>query len=449
MAVTLVAEDEGGGATEVTRAWRLDGDLGKAVSTGHARGGGEDESPGESLRARVVYVPAAHEPGSGGRDTVLQSLVDAMAGHRAAGGAGPPRGVAKAGLGRVEEEINKKLGARDGVGYAPNVGVRLGFADREAQTGLKMTITDRETGRDLDYAHVGHGARRALHMAALETNADILAGSAAGMATLYIIDEPELHQHPQRQDLVFDALRRLSEKPSSQVIYATHSPHFVSLGAQMGIYRVRRTGAGIGIRGTAGAAGMSVREGVARPIGEALFSNGAILVEGLHDEAIMRAVLRAAPHGGGTLMSALAGREIAIVNCHSKYNIEHYYRVLDDLGIACFVVWDGDMDKDEEPGIDQAKRSNSDLLKMVGADPKRSKEIEGAGGGDCVIGDSWACFGHNLPAYFSECFGRSPKDLVGRIKRGERIVDLLDKTRLFQSGFCRTALPALRRVLLG
>jgi len=318
--------------------------------------------------------------------------------------------------------------------------------------GLEMDIIALEACEKLDYAHVGHGARRALHMAALEADADILAEGGSvdegntDMATLYIIDEPELHQHPQRQDLIFGALRRLSEKPSSQVIYATHSPHFVELGTRMEIRKVRRTAAGISIN-AASADGEAVTGGVVRPIGEAIFANGAVLVEGHHDEEIMKAILRATPHGEKSLMDALAGKEISVVDCHSKHNIVHYYRILHPLGIKCFVVWDGDMGMEKGPALDQAKRKNGELFEMLDEDPKKA-ETMGSGSGDCMVGDIWACFGHDSPSHFADCFGLSPKTLERRIKGGVDISRLLDKDRLSQSEFYKRALPSLCRALV-
>lgn len=451
IAVTLVAEAESGRAMEVTREWHLDKEQGKGVSPGYARGDIATADLSELLRARAVYVPAAHEPTGGGRDTVLQSLVDAMAGHEAACGAGPPRKVAMTGLGLVEDAINKRLGTRDGIGYAPNIGVRLRFGDPEGLTGLRMTITDRETGRELDYAHVGHGARRALHMAALETDADILGRDDgrpdAGMATLYIIDEPELHQHPLRQDLIFSALRRLSEESSTQVIYATHSPHLVALEAQMRILRIRRDGARIGIQSTTGAGEASISGGVVRPIEEAIFANGAVLVEGHRDEVITRAILQSTPHIGGSLMSTLASREIMVVDCRSKYNIEHYYRFLDRLGTRCVVVWDGDMGMSDAPALAQAKITNKRLLEILG-EPEKEEAILRAGAGDCIVGENWACFGHNLPSYFASYSELEPRELERRARDDESIDLLLDKG-LFQNEFCRVVLPDICRALIG
>lgn len=454
--VTVVAEGEGGETMEVTRKWRPDKKSGRAVSEGYFDREGAAARPDGFLAARVVYVPAGHElTGSvrSGRDTVLQSLVNNIAGNGAAGaGRGRPLGGARASLERVEEVMNKKLGARDGVGYAPNIGVRLGFGDPVGRAGLRMDIIDREAGVELDYAHVGHGARRALHMAALEADADILAeGGAqeagAGMATLYVIDEPELHQHPQRQDLIFGALRRLSEEPSSQVLYSTHSPHFVELGAQMEIRKIRRTSAGIGMS-VASAGDGTVRGGVMRPIVDAIFANGAVLVEGHHDEVILKTVLRATPHNGKSLMDALAGGEISVVDCQSKYNIGHYYKILNPLGIKCFVVWDGDMGMEGDLALGQAKRENRKLLDMLGESLDRAEEIEGSAHDGCVVGDTWVCFGHDAPAYFARCFDLSPKVLEKKIKDGEEIGRLLDVEWLAQGKFCKKALSSLRRALV-
>lgn len=475
--ITVVVDGGTDRCKEITRKWACKAEKEKTSVTAPKYHCGEDAKPGYAAflgcAARVLYVPTEHETdedGEGKKNTILQKLISDAVRHKMtkkARGEERARRIDfqdgyKGELKHAEKTLNQKLGSDGGVGYAPNARVTLDFGEPEVGLKARMSIDDRDGDREgshcnygVDHGSLGHGTRRAFYMAAIEADAEILAGSGArdggatdGALTLCIIDEPELHQHPQRQALIFDALRRLSEEPSSQVIYATHSPHFVSLGAQMDICRVSRTGAEIGVRGTAGTKGMSVSEGVARPIGEAIFSNGAILVEGLHDEAIMRVVLRATPHGGGTLMSVLAGREVAVVNCLSKYNIEHYYRILDALGVACFVVWDGDMDVGKDPGLDQAKKTNRRLLRMAGADPGRAAEIEGAGSDDCIVGDGWACFGHNLPAYFSKYFELEPRRLKGMIRDGADIAQRLDRERLFQSEFYKRALPSMRRTLI-
>ena len=448
--VTVVAEGEAGQTTEVTREWKADTGRDRAVSAGYTHGNNALAGLDELLKARVVYVPAGNElsSGSGGRrvkrDTVLQSLIDSVAGRRETGA--PRRGdgqeMDRADLERVEETINKKLGARDGIGYSPSICVRLRFGDPVGRTGLMMDITDRETGRELDYAHVGHGARRALHMAALETDADIL--GKGGAVTLYIIDEPELHQHPMRQALVLGALRKLSEAPSSQVIYATHSPYLVELGPRMRICRIRRLGERTVTQSAPGVEPGG--GGAACPIGEAIFANGAILVEGYSDAMVLRDILRATPYDGRPIIDTLASKEIAVMDCGSKYNIEHYYRALVRLGIACFVLWDGDMGMKEAPALAQAQSTNTKLLEIIG-EAGRAREIQRAGACDCIVGANWACFGHDLPSYFARYSDSGPKELERKVKGGMGIVSMLD-ARFSQSEFCKAALPSLCRTLL-
>ena len=51
--------------------------------------------------------------------------------------------------------------------------------------------------------------------------------SASGNKPVLVIDEPELHQHPIRQDTFYSVLRKLAE--NLQIIYATHSDKFISM----------------------------------------------------------------------------------------------------------------------------------------------------------------------------------------------------------------------------
>jgi predicted ATP-dependent endonuclease of OLD family len=56
---------------------------------------------------------------------------------------------------------------------------------------------------------------------------------------MILIEEPEMFLHPQMQRSLYATLRRLAD--TNQIIYTTHSPHFVSIPEYRDVLIVRRT----------------------------------------------------------------------------------------------------------------------------------------------------------------------------------------------------------------
>ena len=72
----------------------------------------------------------------------------------------------------------------------------------------------------------GHGAQRLFLYAILRYLHDLAhEAGAPGSGRMLIIDEPELHQHPVRQEAFYRVLKGLSD--DLQVVYVTHSPNFL------------------------------------------------------------------------------------------------------------------------------------------------------------------------------------------------------------------------------
>lgn len=344
-----------------------------------------------------------------------------------------------------------------------------------------MSIDDRggdfggSRGNDngVDHGSLGHGTRRAFYMAAIEADAEILAGrglrgeetadgAADGAMTLCIIDEPELHQHPLRQALLLEALRGLSREPATQVVYATHSPHFVTLKTRMELRKVGRAPGGICIQDGADVSKESIKSGVLRAMEEAVFASGAVLVEGYDDETILKALLEHKTVDGRSMRSVFDRKEFAIVNCDGKGNIAHFHNVLKSLEIRHFALWDADMhraggkkgdeEKDKkchkkEDDLQRIRAENAKLLSLFGEE-SRLGEVERAGSGH-VAGKGWACFGHDAPRHFAGHLGMSAERLEKRIHDGEDIKKLFGTQKTAEGEFAGDVLPRMLDALGG
>lgn len=209
---------------------------------------------------------------------------------------------------------------------------------------------------------------------------------AGGPSILLAIEEPEIYQHPSRQRHFASVLRALSEDaregqgPRTQVVYTTHSPHFVGLDRFNEIRALRKEPVRAGgppatithattmnavAKHMEKAAGSSVPfteesfkarlQAVMTPVvNEGFFASVAVLVEGESDRS---AILGMALEMG----IDLDAEGIAVIPCGGKTNLDRPLLVFRNLGTPTYVVWDSDMgDKDAKP------EANRRLLRMLG-----------------------------------------------------------------------------------
>jgi len=285
-------------------------------------------------------VPAEHETDGDGEDkrnTLWERMIDGALRSKATLD-GEKRDLQKrikeqygGRLEEIRDRINDKLSGKDGVGYAPSTGVSLEFSEPEVKMGTSLKVRDTDSDRDVDHKYAGHGTKRAFYMATLEVISEMAAEAAErdegqeGPLTVIAIDEPELHQHPQRQKVLLEALRALSGKASHQVVYSTHSPHFVTLKTPMSVRKAVREAGGVGIHDGTSLDRAQVRGRVISAREEAVFANGVILVEGYTDVVALDSIFRSVRQGKKTAGQRTAtGRPVprkacgtgrAVLNC--------------------------------------------------------------------------------------------------------------------------------------
>ena len=241
-------------------------------------------------------------------------------------------------------------------------------------------------------ANQGHGFQRMLLIAALQLLAETVATdeeasqNANGVLCL-AIEEPELYQHPIQAKTFARVLRSLAENPKSnvQIIYATHSPFFISEQHYGDIYRLTRhhntstSDTGVSITGTSKDKILhemekektSSKSSIENRIGQVLtndlssvvFSNVAILVEGSTEKALIE---ECADKLFGE-KSQLGCEGIEVVVCNGKNNIVQNAAILQTLGIPCVVVFDNDSNKDHASDAGKACAiANSRIMNYFG-----------------------------------------------------------------------------------
>ena len=360
------------------------------------------------------------------------------------------------------------------------VGVKMSWPDKSLDIGLPRTrVKLIEGGQALDVARAGHGSQRAFIISVLEEIASPSGGGAPGggraqndPALVILMEEPELYQHPVRQRhmaKVFAGMAQSQTQSRIQIVYTTHSPHFVGMD-RIGDIRLIRRGAGRGRRAARETAVHSTSldnvrkallwgskrlpdEAVAERLrvvmtpwlNEGFFADLVVLVEGDGDYA---AILGAARSRGIELEKT----GIAVIPCNGKSNMDKPLAVFKNLGIRTYMVWDADKGAAAGPrppprpcraphDPQQDMATNRRYLEMLG-----EASVDWPSG----VAGTHACFENNLNATMrneigSALYNKLLKEASNRLgiparaaeKRSIIMVDILSKARE-QNQPCKT-----------
>ncbi|WP_300579094.1 AAA family ATPase [Phenylobacterium sp.] len=243
----------------------------------------------------------------------------------------------------------------------------------------EVSLSDDGFGGPVD--RQGHGLQRAFiftllqhlaHASRVEPPGDPEEGDgvvAHAPALILAIEEPELYQHPTKQRHLATVLRQLSSgtlpgaEGQTQVVFASHSPMFVSLPNVTEIRFVRRVNcedveykqcdirgldmshiarcletASQAVPGSFSAESLMPRLHILGPeLSEGFFADGVVLVEGASDRAALCAI---AAKMGVNFESA----GIAILPAGGKNNLDRPAIIFRELGIPVYIIWDCDSD---------------------------------------------------------------------------------------------------------
>jgi hypothetical protein len=334
-------------------------------------------------------------------------------------------------LRKAEEILTQRLSA-----LVPNAAIKLDWESRPPSIGgPKVHARLAEAGFVTEIGRQGHGTQRAYLLALLQ-ELDELRRAATGSSDsatqpllLLAIEEPELYQHPVQARLLARVLSELaqSREPGAvQVIYATHSPFFVSLdnveslrlfrlSSENGppsteIAQVDLAAVAHALWEASGSHGppftpetmkARLRLLTESPVSEGFFARAVVLVEGDEDWPIIKAT--AAEQGVD-----LDQMGIVVLPVDGKSNLDRPYLVFKQLGIPVFVIFDGDANK----GRDRRDTdSNKRLLTLLASEAMDLPETQ--------VQATWACFKNDIKTTLREEIGASEFDTALREARGE------------------------------
>jgi len=202
---------------------------------------------------------------------------------------------------------------------------------------------------------VGTGTQSAIIIAMLEFFLKRKTKKGSGMHKILTIEEPEIFLHPHAIRRVANLLQEVGKEPNFQVIACTHSPDFSLLGLPFNISRFDLVGNSTKImkfidKNRVQDLEIKTKREITRSNSEMLFAKKVILVEGETEQSLLSVLSKYyVPTLGATGDLDLNKFDVSVVSMGSKDNYAFYYRYLNELGIKCYFLFDGDI---TEPILD-------------------------------------------------------------------------------------------------
>ena len=205
---------------------------------------------------------------------------------------------------------------------------------------LDLVIKDH--GFSISATEVGEGFQNAIVLAVLRAFEETKRQGA-----ILLIEEPEMFLHPQMQRSLYKTLRKIGE--TNQVIYTTHSPHFVSVPDYRDVLIVRRDDEGTYVIQSSLATDNKRREKFLKELdperSELFFASRLLLVEGDTEKLSY-------PAYAAKLKLDLDRAGATIVEVGGKRNLKDFAELAISFQIPVSIVYDKDSsdfkDQDEE-----------------------------------------------------------------------------------------------------
>lgn len=246
----------------------------------------------------------------------------------------------------------------------------------------------------------GHGLQRSIIFSILHCYADLISSNddKKKKSIIFAIEEPELYMHPQAQRNIRRVLAEIARK-GDQVLFSTHSSLLLDVAYFDEVIRVeavlekmneRKTVNtkiwqlpieniinDLNARHNCNATEESIRERYSHVYhpnrSEGFFAKSIILVEGATEQYVLPIYAEAIGHPFDSL-------NISVVDSGGKGTMDRLYRIFNELGIPCFILFDYDKNNSDNTIVDKSR----ELLEMLGEDSSPPSEF--------FLGNRIACF---------------------------------------------------------
>ena len=262
---------------------------------------------------------------------------------------------------------------------------------------------------------VGHGSQRAFIMSMLQYMTSNINGvntqdAIKPYTLVLVIEEPEIYQHPNRQRHIARVLAEsanINGVKKTQIIYTTHSPHFVSVDKISQIRLLRKvTNKSTRETKVISANMIKIKSDMLKHsrsrrkqnmsmkdmlltistqwMNEGFFADKVVLVEGISDHATITTAAK--------LMGKEFDREgISVIPFDGKSSLYVPFVVFDNLDIPTYVIWDCDL-KDQSSKNQFLNQKLSSLFGQTNINTDK-------------VTDRFACFKEDLDHTIKKEFG--------------------------------------------
>lgn len=221
---------------------------------------------------------------------------------------------------------------------------------------LDLLVT--EGGFSISAKEMGEGVQNAIVLAILQAFEETQRKGA-----ILLIEEPEMFLHPQMQRSLYKALRRIGE--TNQVIYTTHSPHFVSVPEYRDVMLVRKDAEGTKVTRSALPIDTRRREKLVKELdperGELFFARRLLLVEGDTEKLAL-------PVYADKLGIELDREGATIVEVGGKRNLREFAEIAISFDIPTGIVYDRDSSDFGKDRKEEEDAYNKELDAIATAD---------------------------------------------------------------------------------
>lgn len=195
-----------------------------------------------------------------------------------------------------------------------------------------LDLRVRESAFTISATELGEGMQNAFVLAILQAFEE-----RRKQGAILLIEEPEMFLHPQMQRSLYKTLMEIGK--TNQVIYTTHSPHFVSVPNYHNVVLVRKDANGTTVRRSSLPTDAKRREKLIKELdperNELFFATRLLLVEGDTEKL-------AIPEYASRLGFDLDRAGATIVEVGGKRNLPEFIGIAASFGIPIGVLYDED-----------------------------------------------------------------------------------------------------------
>jgi predicted ATP-dependent endonuclease of OLD family len=253
---------------------------------------------------------------------------------------------------RVEKTIKTKVLEQLGLGAEDTSGIDLYFTPMDSFEFYKsLDLFVDEGGFKISAQELGEGMQNAIVLAMLQAFEETQKKGA-----ILLIEEPEMFLHPQMQRSLYKTLRKIGE--TNQVIYTTHSPHFVTVPDYDEIMLVRKTDGKTRVTTSALPKDTARSEKLIKELdperSELFFATRLLIVEGDTEKL-------AFPEYAKVLEIDLDRVGATIIEVGGKRNLMEFAKVAISFGIPTGIVYDKDSSDFPKEQKDDEEAYNGEL----------------------------------------------------------------------------------------